>query len=75
MYMGVRWVQHVGVADRIILTSPGPLMLDHAYLVLVLDSCTEDHDLEPRVRFAATSLHAYLECLQNAGCASQPPSA
>ena len=31
VYMIMICVQHVGLSDRIILTSPGPLMLDHAY--------------------------------------------
>ena len=30
VHMIVRCVQHVGLADRIILTSPGPLMLHNA---------------------------------------------
>ena len=74
VHMIVRCVQHVGLSDRIILTSPGPLMLEIAYtlssLARVPKSVSLSHEL-PRTRRKCKSHSA---CTSSSDSSSSSPS-
>ena len=74
VHMIVRCVQHVGLSDRIILTSLGPLMLDIAYRLSSLDRVPTSVSLSHGLARARRTWKSHSACTSSSDSSSSSPS-